>query len=313
MAHALDVQDVYFTYPARRKHPRLRALAGVSLKLEPGQTLAMLGPNGSGKSTLMKIICGLISADTGTVSVFGERDPQRIRALLGVVFQHVALDRHMTVEENLRDQARLYGIGGSTARDLIDRELGAAGLSDRRDAPVKTLSGGMRRRVDLCRALLHHPRLLLLDEPTVGLDPVARASFLDEIERRRDEHDLTIVMSTHLIDEADRQDRVVLLHHGSIIADDRPVALRHQIGERVITVMDSGYRPPASANGTWERTQTGWSLCISEDDDTASDLTAALAAKGVSFSFAPPTLANVFERLTGASLDERADTEEPVS
>jgi ABC-2 type transport system ATP-binding protein len=223
--------------------------------------------------------------------------------MLGVVFQHVALDPHMTVFENLRDQASLFGLSGSTARDRIDAELEAAGLGERRESPVKTLSGGLRRRVDLCRALLHHPRLLLLDEPTVGLDPLARASFLDEIERRRDDHHLTIVMSTHLIDEADRQDRVVLLHRGRIVADGPPAMLRHGLGERVLTVLEPGFAPPENDRAGWSSRRGGWSYRSDEDADAASRLAADLAARGISFSIAPPTLADVFEQRTGAILE----------
>jgi ABC-2 type transport system ATP-binding protein len=232
--------------------------------------------------------------------------------MLGVVFQHTALDPHLTVAENLRDQASLFGISGSHARDLIDTELAAAGLSERRDTLVKTLSGGMRRRADLCRALLHHPRLLLLDEPTVGLDPLARESFLDELDRRRADHDLTVVMSTHLIDEADRQDRVVLLHHGRIVADGSPSRLRHELGERVLTVLAPDFSPPESAEANWIRRTEGWTRRVDHNALEVSNLAADLAARGVSFSIAPPTLADVFEIRTGASLehDETTDASE---
>ena len=246
---ALLVENLHFTYPPRRKQPAHKALCDVSLTVPAGNAIALLGPNGSGKSTLMKIISGMLPPDSGSVHAFGSSRIDEIRRILGVVFQSEGLDPHMTVYENLRDQASLYGITGSQCRNIIDEELEKAGISDRRDELVKTLSKGLARRVDLCRALLHKPKLLMLDEPTVGLDPTARESFLETLKVRHLEEGLTLLMSTHLIDEADRMERVVFMHKGEIVADDSPTALRDQVGCRRVTVHDGSWTPPDSEAG----------------------------------------------------------------
>jgi ABC-2 type transport system ATP-binding protein len=235
--------------------------------------------------------------------VFGSTESVEARRATGVVFQSISLDRHLTVAENLIDQARMYGMSRSEARRRVDEELDLAGLSDRRTALVKSLSGGLARRVDLCRALLHRPRLLLLDEPTVGLDPGARQSFLEQLERRRRDHDLTVVMTTHLVDEADRHERVVLIDHGAVVADDAPAALRRELGARCITVLDHDWRPRGPEAERWRRAGAGWTLELSGSPGQAAAIAGQLAGSGVPFSIAPPTLADVFERLTGHALD----------
>lgn len=264
----------------------------------------MLGPNGSGKSSLIRIICGLLQSDAGEVVVFGKFDPVERRRSLGVVFQNDSLDPHMTVYENLRDQAVLYGLAGSEAAKRIAASLEEAGLSDRRDDLVKTLSLGLARRVDLCRALLHHPPLLLLDEPTVGLDPVAREAFLALIDRKRDEENLTVLMSTHLMDEADRQDRVVLLHKGRLVADDTPTALRNDLGSMLVTVHDGNWLP-SSTMESWRRASGTWTLQLGNDTESMRTIAADLAAARVPYSIAPPTLADVFEHYTGTKLNNQ--------
>lgn len=306
---ALLVENLHFTYPPRRKQPARKALNDVSLTVPTGNAIALLGPNGSGKSTLMKIISGMLPPDSGSVHAFGSSRIDEIRRKLGVVFQSEGLDPHMTVYENLRDQASLYGITGSQCRTIIDEELEKAGISDRRDELVKTLSKGLARRVDLCRALLHKPKLLMLDEPTVGLDPTARESFLETLKVRHIEEDLTLLMSTHLIDEADRMERVVFMHKGEIVADDSPTALRDQVGCRRVTVHDGSWTPPASESGEWIQTGNGWWRPLNDDKEQASRMASELVRANIPYSIAPPTLADVFEQLTGVRLgeDERGE------
>ena len=315
--NALLVEDLHFTYPARRKQPAHKALDGVSLSMpppgspgSPGKAIALLGPNGCGKSTLMKIICGMLSADQGSVQAFGSSRINEIRQILGVVFQSESLDPHMTVQENLRDQASLYGITGSQCRNIIDEELERAGLSDRRHELVKTLSKGLRRRVDLCRALLHKPKLLMLDEPTVGLDPSARETFLETLKTRQQEEGLTLLMSTHLIDEADRMERVVFMHQGKIVADDTPTALRDRVGCRRMTIHDGSWSPPASESDQWTLTGQGWWRPLEDDPQQTSHLAGELVRANIPYSIAPPTLADVFEQLTGVRLGENKPEEE---
>ncbi|SRR5690606_27374430 len=308
-AAALRVEHVRFTYPGRRGQQPFEALRGVDLTIPAGQTVAMLGPNGSGKSTLMKLISGLLPLqhNGGSISVFGSQNIRDIRRQIGVVFQNEGLDRHMTVFENLRDQASLYGLRGEKAKAIIDEELAHADLMDRRNALVKTLSKGLARRVDLCRAVLHRPRLLMLDEPTVGLDPTARERFLNQLEQWRNQRSLTVLMSTHLVDEADRHDRVVLMHQGQLVADDSPANLRRQAGVRRVTVMDTHWQPPAETREKWRRSSTGWIFRLEANGEQARQLAAQLTDAGVPYSMAPPTLADVFEHLTGASLHDESD------
>ncbi len=303
---AISFRDLRFTYPARRRQPAREALRGVTLEIADGQSVALLGPNGSGKSTLIHVITGLTSPSAGQAMLFA-RPPASARDLLGVVFQSPGLDRHMTVWENLRDSATLYGIDAAAARSTIESLLRDLRLDDRRDALVKTLSGGLARRVDLCRALLSRPRLLILDEPTAGLDPVARKEFLDHVESRRaggGAGDLTILMSTHLTDEADRADRVIMLHEGRVVADDAPAALRKQLGARRVTVYDAAWTPTADTD-RWRRVPGGWTRDLQNDDETAL-IASSLAQRGAPFSIAPPTLDDVFEQLTGARLQHDA-------
>jgi ABC-2 type transport system ATP-binding protein len=304
---ALRIEQVGFRYPARRGRRGRDALDGISLTVAAGSFTAMLGPNGSGKSTLLRIVSGLLEPATGSVRVFGAADRRRRRERLGVVFQSPSLDPHLGVAANLRDHGRLHGLGRRAARDRAAAALRQAGLEDRADAPVKTLSGGLARRVDLARATLPEPRLLLLDEPTTGLDPVARADYLETLDRRRRETGITVVMSTHLTDEADRADRAVLLDHGRIVADDAPAALRAGLGRRRVTVTDATWRPPG--DDAWHRSAAGWTTALADAPDEAARTLRELTDAGVPFTVAPPTLADAFEALTGSPLELDAEDE----
>jgi ABC-2 type transport system ATP-binding protein len=297
---AISLCDIRLVYPARRRQPAREALRGITLSVAEGQHVALLGPNGSGKSTLIRVITGMAQPTSGQARIV-DRTPAEARPALGVVFQNAGLDRHLTVWENLRDSATLYGLPPATARDVIADLLREMRLDDRRHALVKTLSGGLARRVDLCRALLSQPRVLILDEPTTGLDPVARREFLDQVESRRAAANraLTVLMSTHLTDEADRADRVIMLHEGRVVADDAPAALRQRMGERRVTVHDAAWSP--SGSSLWRRTPGGWTRELGSNDEVVG-LAAALAREGVPMSIAPPTLDDVFEQLTGARL-----------
>jgi len=302
-SNALTVDHVSLVYPGDRMRPDVHALDEVDLAIAPGETVAMLGPNGSGKSTLLKIICGLLPADRGSVRVFGYPDLMSIRSRIGMVFQHDALDPHMTVYENLRDQAALYDLQRDQARARIDASLDAIGLTSRRNAPVKTLSRGLARRVDLVRALLHKPKVVLLDEPTVGLDPSAREQFLEQLNERRRCDGVTILLTTHLVDEADRQDRVVLLHEGRIVADDTPTALRRRLGAQRITVTDNRWTPPEDGLLRWRRESDGWRAIVDEHArQEAEEIVVQLVREHVPCDVAPPTLADVFEHVTGREL-----------
>lgn len=297
---AIDIASLEFTY--RNTRPPRRALDGLSLRIERGQSVALLGPNGSGKSTLLRIIGGLLPIQAGSMRVLGSGSMAEIRHNLGIVFQRESLDPRMTVWENLRDSAALYGCGAREARSNIDALLQQSGLSDRRGALVKTLSRGLARRVDLCRAMLHGPRLMLLDEPTSGLDPMARERFLQSLESARQQRGLTILMSTHLVDEADRQERVLLMHEGRVVADDSPPKLRARAGAVRVLVHDPRWSP---ADSTWRSSAAGFQLAMDEPGKAAA-ISSQLTAAGVPHSVAPPTLADAFELLTGSDLQGHA-------
>ena len=228
---AVDIQGVTHRYG---EHTALR---DVTLRVEAEQLYGLLGPNGSGKTTLFRILSTLMPPTDGTTRVFGTdttTDPMAVRRALGVVFQEAALDEALTVRENLRFQGALYRLRGAALQDRIDELLARFDVADRADDPVGELSGGLRRRVDLARGLLHQPRLLLLDEPTTGLDPAARQSFWTALRRLQEAEGTTLLMATHLMDEAERCDRVGILSDGALVADGTPSALKGELGEETL-------------------------------------------------------------------------------
>ena len=228
---AVDIQGVSHRYG---EHTALR---DVTVHVEAGTLYGLLGPNGSGKTTLFRILSTLMPPTDGTVRVLGADttvNPRAVRQALGTVFQEPALDEALTVRENLRFQGALYRLRGAALQDRIDELLVRFDVADRADDPVEELSGGLRRRVDLARGLLHRPRLLLLDEPTTGLDPAARRSFWTALRRLQEAEGTTLLMATHLMDEAERCDRVGILSEGALVADGTPSALKGELGEETL-------------------------------------------------------------------------------
>ncbi len=212
----LIAQDLHKAYNGKP------ALQGVSLALRPGEMVALLGPNGAGKSTLLQLLTGLFSPDRGQITVLGHdmrRHPARALAGLGVVFQQSALDMDLSVLANLLFHTDLHGLPRSTARQRIAAGLAAVGLGDQAKAVVRSLSGGTRRKVELVRALLHEPAVLLMDEATVGLDPASRQHLLDTVRGLCHTRGMAVLWATHLIEEAKVADRLVLLHQGTVRFD----------------------------------------------------------------------------------------------
>jgi ABC-2 type transport system ATP-binding protein len=206
----------------------VRALDGVSLTAEGGQFIALLGPNGAGKSTLFQLLSGLFTADSGRIEVMGHdmsRNAVPALAQLGIVFQQPTLDLELSVAANLLFHAGLHGIPRGIAQARIAAELSRLGLAERADDKAGKLSGGNRRRVELARALLHQPRLLLMDEPTVGLDPQSRSDLLKLLLNMRRERSVAVLWATHLCDEVPDADRVIVLHRGKVLADTTPSQL----------------------------------------------------------------------------------------
>jgi ABC-2 type transport system ATP-binding protein len=209
------------------------ALNQLSLTIEPGQFCALLGPNGAGKSTLFQVLTGLFAPDSGDVELFGislRQQPQKILARLGVVFQQQALDLDLSVQRNLMFHAQLHGLRWREVQANAQALLAQLGLPDALERPVRALSGGNRRKVELVRALLHKPALILMDEPTVGLDPKSRRDLLQAVKTQVREHQCMVLWATHLVDEAEQADRVLVLHQGQLVATGSPLDVRQQLG-----------------------------------------------------------------------------------
>lgn len=230
---ALDISSLSHRYGARE------ALIDVSFEAEAGSIFALLGPNGGGKTTLFRIVTTLLPTAARHVSVFGRdvtTDAHEVRRLMGVVFQSPALDGRLSVAENLKTHGHLYGLRGAWLTSRIADALGLVSLTDRADDFVDTLSGGLQRRVEIAKALLPEPKLLVLDEPSTGLDPGARRELWDHLEQLRRTLGTTVMLTTHLMDEAAKSDRVAVLHHGRLVALGSPDALVSEIGGDVILV-----------------------------------------------------------------------------
>ena len=229
----IEVQNLTHRYGDRI------ALSNVGFEVRTGEIFGLLGPNGGGKSTLFRILSTMMVPTEGIAVIAGSdvvRDPAAVRRQVGVVFQTQSLDKALTVEENLRAQGHLHGLSGTTLVERIDYAMERLGLSDRRRDLVETLSGGLRRRVEIAKALLHRPRVLLMDEASTGLDPAARRDVSRHVESLRDREGVTILLTTHILEEADRCDRLILLHQGKIVVQGSPRELRSSIGGDVVVL-----------------------------------------------------------------------------
>ncbi|MDT7837167.1 ABC transporter ATP-binding protein [Aquabacterium sp. OR-4] len=225
------------------------AIDGLSLRLAPGAFVALLGPNGAGKSTLFQVLTGLFAADAGDVQVNGLSLRQRPAAALrhiGVVFQQMSLDLDLSVERNLRFHADLHGLPRALAADRIAAGVNGAGLAADLQRPVRELSGGNRRKVELVRALLHQPALLLMDEPTVGLDPKSRRDLLATVRADMAARASSVLWATHLVEEAAQADRVLVLHQGRLLADGTPAEVSQALGG---DSLENGFIRATSATG----------------------------------------------------------------
>ena len=220
-----------------KSYGAVRAVDGVSLRASPGEFIALLGPNGAGKTTLFQLLSGLFVPDAGRIEIMGHdmrRDPVPALGLLGIVFQQPTLDLELSVTGNLLFHAGLHGIPRAVAKTRIARELARLGLAERAHDKAAQLSGGNRRRVELARALLHEPRVLLMDEATVGLDPGSRSDLLKLMLSLRAERSVAVLWATHLCDEVPDADRVVVLHRGKVLADTTPAQLVAKAGAATI-------------------------------------------------------------------------------
>lgn len=239
MTNAIETKDLV-------KHfEDVEAVKGINLEIEEGELFGLLGPNGAGKTTTISMLCTIQKPSSGFASIYGHdvaREPDTVRRLIGIVFQDPSLDDNLTGRENLNFHARLYKVPRSEIAQRINDVLDLVELSDKADVIVKKYSGGMKRRLEIARGLLHHPRVLFLDEPTLGLDPQTRRHIWDYIEKLNREKRITMILTTHYMDEADKLcDRIAIIDNGHIVALDTPENLKRDVGgDVVILTVPSG-------------------------------------------------------------------------
>ena len=295
------------------------ALDDVTFEVAEGERFGLLGPNGGGKTTLFRLISTLMQPTQGAVTVFGEdvsRNPEAVRRRLGVVFQHTALDAELTVRENLKAHAALVGVTGGTASERIADVLDRMGLAERAKDRVKTLSGGLARRTDLARGLLHRPDLLLLDEPTSGLDPIARRELWDALDGLR-RNGTTQIVATHMMDEAERCDRIGILDLGKLVAIGRPEELKAELGTETLWLESADpatLQQHLKAQLDLSSRVVGRSVLV-EAEEPASLLPAIYKAAGefiTEASIRKPTLEDVFVSVTGRSFSDNQTIHVPV-
>jgi ABC-2 type transport system ATP-binding protein len=300
----VEIEDLRHLYGDRE------ALAGVTLSVAHAEILGLLGPNGGGKTTMFKILSTLLPASQGSVRIFDHdirREAHHVRSHLGVVFQHPSLDPKLTAIENLLHHGHLYGLAGAPLKRRAQALLSRLGLGDRARDRVETLSGGLQRRTELAKALVHGPDLLLLDEPSTGLDPGARRDFSNQLVELRDQDRVTVVLTTHILDEAERCDRVGILHQGRLVALGTPDELKAKLGGDVV-VIHSG-NPHRLREGIRERfgCEPGLvdgSLRIERPrgHEFVRDVVDAFPGEVKSVTYGKPTLEDVFVHLTGRRL-----------
>ena len=304
---AVQASNLVYEYPARGKAAAKRALDGVTFDVRRGEIFALLGPNGGGKTTLFKILSTAFNPTQGTASIFGydiQKQADEVRRRIGVVFQNPSLDKKLTVLENLRYHGQLYGMRGGELNSRVAEMMERLAVADRARDLVETLSGGLARRVELAKGLLHRPELLILDEPSVGLDPGARHDLWLYLQKLRDKEGVTILVTTHLIDEGDRSDRVLVLNQGRIVALDTPARLKEQIGGDVISIAtrqpdqlmgrikEKFGITPTSFNGSLRIEKQAGHAFISQVVDAFPEMIEAV-------NLSKPTLEDVFIARTG--------------
>ncbi len=309
-APAVIVEDL------RKSFDDLVAVDGVTFDVAAGESFGFLGPNGAGKSTTINILCTLLRPTGGSASVAGfdvATRPADVRRHIGLVFQDPTLDEYLTAEENLRFHAELYGVPRETTEDRLRDVLEMVELWDRRKSIVSTFSGGMRRRLEIARGLLHSPRVLFLDEPTVGLDPQTRAHIWSYIEELRKREAITIFLTTHYMDEAEHCDRIAIIDHGKIVAIDSPETLKASVGQdRVELVTADDQEAMAQLRAVFDLEPTtaegAVRFYVANGDRFIPRLFAELTVPILSVSVAQPTLDDVFMSYTGRTIRDAEAT-----
>ncbi len=298
-----------------RSFGAIEAVKGIDLEVGRGETFGFLGPNGAGKSTTIKMLCTLLRPTSGRAFVNGydiERESAAVRQSIGIVFQDQTLDEYLTAEQNLLYHCMIYHTPSKTRETRIREVLELVGLDDRRKDIVKTFSGGMKRRLEVARGLLHEPQTLFLDEPTVGLDPQTRRSVWEHVLRLRDTTGLTIFMTTHYMEEAEYCDRIGIIDDGRLIALDTPTALKKGVGQDVVsfTTSDNAKAETEIAQWTGQPVQSD-NGTLSIEGESGQALAASLIRyltlhdiEVRSVTVKAPSLEDVFVRLTGRVIRE---------
>ena len=294
-----------------RRFGDFTAVDAISFDVHEGEVFAFLGPNGAGKSTTINVLCTLARPTSGHVAIAGfdaVARPKAVRRHIGLVFQEPTLDDRLTAQENLRFHAVLYRIPSEEVNERIARVLDLVDLSDRRYDLVSEFSGGMARRLEIARALMHVPRVLFLDEPTIGLDPQTRALMWEDVLRLREESNITVFLTTHYMDEAEYADRIAIIDHGKIVAIDTPQALKAQVGADTVDLRTTddtvalaalerdGYKVQAGANGV--------RVFVEHGEAAVAPLIGAVGVPVLDVHVHEPTLDDVFMHYTGREIRE---------
>jgi len=297
----LEVANVAFRYGDRR------ALDGVSFSVDEGELFGLLGPNGGGKTTLFRLVATLLPLQDGSIRLGGvdlARQPDDVRRLIGVTFQSPSLDGKLTIRENLVHQGQLYGLFGPALAERVGACAQAVGVADRLSDRAETLSGGLKRRVEIAKSLLHAPRVLVLDEPTTGLDPGVRNDLWEFLFALRRDHNVTILVTTHLMDEAEHCDRLAILDRGRIVALGTPAGLRSEIGGECLTIRTS--QPAALAARLTDHFHVeprvlddALRIEHAQALNLLRDIAAAFGDEIAALSISKPTLEDVFLARTG--------------
>lgn len=306
---AIDIEQVYHRFGD------MVALDGVTLHVNSGEMFGLLGPNGGGKTTLFRILCTLLLPQEGAVRLLGldvVAKASAVRARIGVVFQQPSLDARLTVSENLRHQGHLYGLMGKLLTERIDGALEMMGLTDRAKDRAEVLSGGLKRRVELAKSLLHRPEILIFDEPCTGLDPGARRAFWDDLDVLRKASGTTLLLTTHFMEEAERCDRIGILDGGKLIAEGTPDALKRTVGSEMITLEAEDPEALRSqvedvVGGNVQVVDGQVRIACDDGQKLLAELYPCLKEKVEAITLSRPTLEDVFVLRTGHGFHTEVD------
>ena len=311
-------EPAVFVRGLHKKYGELEAVRGIDLDVAPGEVFGFLGPNGAGKSTTIKILCTLAHPSSGEAKVAGfdvVRERDEVRRHIGLVFQDTTLDDYLTAEQNLGFHAELYGIPSSAVAPRMQQVMEMVGLWERRGSLVQTFSGGMKRRLEIARGLIHSPRVLFLDEPTVGLDPQTRVSIWNYIRELKQREAITMFMTTHYMDEAEYCDRIAIIDHGKIVALGTPEDLKAKVGKdrvQIRTADDAAAMAALQAKFAIAAAKHEGmvTFAVAQGEQFVPRLFAELGVPILQIHVARPTLDDVFLALTGHAAEEKK-AEEP--